>query len=140
LARLETQRAQGDEDKDIEQGRCLKNEGGRLFVLQMEAPGQPHEQGHIDQDGEHEEPARQARPRGGGEPTEAEKQITAQRPRRGLEPGTRDKGLWRDGVERPESHDDGELNSADQDFAAVFLVPDGRAHPFRQTRRFGQAR
>ena len=48
--RLEPERPDGDEEEDEEEGRCLEIEGGRLLVLEMEAPDEAVEERHVGED------------------------------------------------------------------------------------------
>ena len=53
---VEPQRSQGDENEHVEECRSFQDERRRLFVLDMKTPDEPHEQGHVDDNGKGQEP------------------------------------------------------------------------------------
>ncbi|MEK9899946.1 MAG: ATP-binding cassette domain-containing protein [Rhodospirillaceae bacterium] len=85
VARIEAQGPQRDEDEDIEQRRRLQIEGRRLLVGAVERPDQHHQQEHVGDHRQGEEPARQPRPAARPEAQHGEDEIPPEDPRRELE-------------------------------------------------------
>ncbi|MGE0613934.1 MAG: hypothetical protein AB7O70_16465 [Hyphomicrobiales bacterium] len=130
-ARLEAQRPERDEDEHIEQRGRLQHEGGRLLILDMEADDQRHQQHHVHHDGQIHRPVRQPALQGPQQAHQGEDEIAAEHIGNRRERGSRVR-LGRDGIERPEQDDDGELDDLDEHFAGVVLPDDGHDHALRQ--------
>ena len=121
IDRLHPQRTQRDEDEDVEKGWRLEIEGGRLAVLDMEAPDQAQQQGHVGQDRCDLDRCRDRSTPGEAELRHRKSGIGRQRPRDRHERrvcGRRASGQCVEGDEDRAQH---ELDDAHQDVAAMLL-------------------
>ena len=125
-ARLEAQRAQRDEDEDIHDRRRLQVEGGRLHVLDVEAPDHGVEEQHVEEDRDIDGPVRNAAAQAPGKPKSVRDQVDADRI--GRQRHAAGLGLWRNSVENAPDRDDQDLEQLDEYFAAVLLFFDGRGN------------
>ncbi len=124
LAGIEVERAQRDEDEDVQHGRRLEIERRRLHVLQVEAPDEAEQQRHVDDDREVAHPFGQPLPVGEHQPQHGEREVRGQHPRHRLERGIGPEGLPGEEVDDREADHHGELDPGDEYLARFLLRPD----------------
>ena len=135
-ARLESQRAQGNQQEYVKQDRRLQVEDGRLGIFVVEGVDQSHQQGGVGDRRHMEEPLRQ--PAAVGQHQSYRREHAIDDEHLGFErvvlldhAGGHSRGLVGDG----EQADQHQLGPADQDLAAILLAADGFSDALRQVLR-----